>query len=152
MIEKPLTRDDLVRFFGLKPVRTGDYRPLSRVLSALGIRLVGGTTRWVVVWSALGLSADQKPCHLKHLTEPLITAKSAAAALGVDPSIVYRWSKGLVPNGMPSFPDAIDLSNGRTDARALRWRRAEIVAWHSREPLPGYARTAPPFGSLTPRK
>lgn len=151
-LDKPLTRDDLVIFFGLKPVRSGDYRALSRVLSALGIRLVGGTTRWSVVWRALGLSPDQKPCDLADLAAPLLTAKAAAARVGVDPSIIYRWSKGAVPMGMPHFPKPIDLTTGRKGARGLRWRRAEVDAWHSHQPLPTYARQAPAFGALTPTK
>ena len=152
MLDKPLHRDDLVTFFRLKPVRTGDYRALSRILSALDVRLVGGTTRWSVVWRALGLSSDQRPCHLIELSEPLLTAKATAALVGVDPSIVYRWSKGAVPTGMSPFPKPIDLMGGREGARGMRWWRAEVLAWHSRQPLPEYIPEAPAFGSLTPGK
>ncbi|WP_068306586.1 AlpA family transcriptional regulator [Pararhodobacter sp. CCB-MM2] len=151
-LDKPLSRNDLVKYFGLEPSKTGDYRPLLRVLSALGIRLVGGTTRWSVVWRALGLAAEQDLRNLDDLAAPLLTARAVAALTGVDPSIVYRWSKGAVPAGMPPFPAPIDLTCGRKGRRGLRWRRAEIIAWHSREPLPVYARPAPAFGSLAPPK
>ena len=149
--DTPLSKDDLVTFFRLKPVNNGDYRALSRVLRALGIRLVGGTTRWPVVWSAFGLATEQDLQRAAELREPLLDAKAAAALIGVTPSIIYRWSKGNVPARMPVFPKAIDLSNGRENARGLRWRRAEVLAWHSHETLPAYARTAPGFGSLIPR-
>lgn len=152
MLDTPLTRDDLVKFFGLDPVRNGDYRALRRVLSALGVRLIGGTTRWSVIWPAIGLAASQNPCHTAELTAPLLTAKSVAVLLGVDPSIVYRWSKGEVAVGLDPFPAVIDLSGGQKGARVQRWRRAEVLAWHSRQPLPDYTLKAPTFGSLTPRK
>jgi len=152
MLDKPLTRDDLVRFFGLQPVKTGDYRPLSRILSALGIRLVGGTTRWQVIWGALGLSPDQQLYHIADLTTPLLTAPAAAELVGVSSSIIYRWSKGAVPSHMPPFPRPIDLTSGRNGARGLRWRRAEVIAWHSHQPLPVYAQKAPAFASLAPGK
>ena len=149
--DTPLSKDDLVTFFCLKPVNKGDYRALSRVLRALGIRLVGGTTRWPVVWSAFGLAPEQDLQRAAELREPLLDAKAAAALIGVTPSIIYRWSKGNVPARMPVFPKAIDLSKGRKNARGLRWRRAEVLAWHSHETLPVYGRTAPGFGSLIPR-
>lgn len=149
--DTPLSKDDLVTFFCLKPVINGDYRALSRVLRALGIRLVGGTTRWPVVWSAFGLASEQNLQRAGELKVPLVDAKAAAALIGVTPSIIYRWSKGNVPARMPVFPKAIDLSKGRKNARGLRWRRAEVLAWHSHETLPVYARTAPGFGSLIPR-
>ena len=149
--DTPLSKDDLVTFFCLKPVNNGDYRALSRVLKTLGIRLVGGTTRWPVVWSALGLATEQDLQRAAELREPLFDAKAAAALIGVTPSIIYRWSKGNVPARMPVFPKAIDLSKGRENARGLRWRRAEVLAWHSYETLPVYARTVPSFGSLIPK-
>lgn len=150
MQDTALTRDDLVKFFRLKPVRSGDYRALSRVLKRLGIRLVGGTTRWPVVWAAIGLAPDQKASHEADLTASLLDAKAAAALVGVDPSIIYRWTKGQLPAGMPPFPKAIDLSGGREGARALRWRRSEVIAWHSHQPVPDYPRKPPAFGALTP--
>ncbi len=84
MQDKPLTKDDLVAFFCLKPVKNGDYRPLSRVLKALGIRLVGGTTRWSVIWTALGLATKQEPQRETELKEALLDAKTAAAHSQVD--------------------------------------------------------------------
>lgn len=150
MLDKPLSKDDLVAHFRLTPVKTGDYRALHRVLKRLGIRLVGGTTRWPVVWSALGLAPQQDARLATDLLEPLLTAKAAAALIGVSPSIIYRWSKGRVPADLRPFPTAIDLSGGLKDARCLRWRRAEVLAWHSHSPLPVYARKAPVYGSLTP--
>ena len=152
MLDKPLSKDDLVAHFRLKPVKTGDYRALHRVLKALGIRLVGGTTQWSVVWSALGLAPQQDAQVAADLMEPLLNAKAAAFLIGVSPSIIYRWSKGRVPIDLPPFPTAIDLAGGRKDARGLRWRRAEVLAWHSRSPLPVYACKAPVYGSLTPTK
>ncbi len=152
MQDKPLTKDDLVAFFCLKPVKNGDYRPLSRVLKALGIRLVGGTTRWSVIWSALGLAAEQEPQREAELKEALLDAKTAAALIGVDPSIIYRYSKGRLPAQMPAFPKVIDLTNDRENTRGLRWRRAEVLAWHSHQALPVYKRMAPVFGALTPKK
>lgn len=149
--DTPLSKDDLVTFFCLKPVNNGDYRALSRVLKTFGIRLVGGTTRWPVVWSAFGLAPEQDLQRAAELRKPLLDAKAAAALIGVTPSIIYRWSKGNVPGRMPVFPKAIDLSNGRENARGLRWRRAEVLAWHSHETLPVYARTVPSFGSLIPK-
>ena len=148
--DTPLSKDDLVKFFGLKPVKNDDYRALSRVLKALGIRLVGGTTRWSVVWAALGLAEGQVPERAVELRQPLLDARATAELLGVDPSTLYRWSKGQVPIGMPPFPKVLDLSNGRANARSQRWRRAEILAWHCHQELPNYARRSPVFGALTP--
>ena len=150
--DTPLSKNDLMKFFRLKRVDDGDYRALSRVLKALDIRLVGGTTRWPVIWSAFELAVGQNPERAAELREPLLDAKTAAALIGVDPSIIYRWSKGRVPARMPPFPNAIDLSKGRKNARGLRWRRAEVLAWHSHQPLPVYERIAPAFGALTPTK
>lgn len=145
MLDTPLTRKDLDVFFDVTD------RGLGRVLRALDIRLVGGTTRWPVILRALGLDGKQDPAHWAELTAPLLTAKKVAELIGVaDPSIVYRWEKGKLPAGMPPFPAVIDLSNGRENARMKRWRRAEVLAWHERRALPIYARVAPPFGALTP--
>ncbi|MGY9039398.1 MAG: helix-turn-helix transcriptional regulator [Rhodobacterales bacterium] len=149
--DTPLFKNDLIKFFRLKPAKNDDYRALSRVLKALGIRLVGGTTRWPVIWLALGLAGQQDPMRAAELKEALLDAQTSAALIGVDPSIIYRWSKGRVPARMPPFPTAIDLSKGRKNARCLRWRRAEVLAWHSHQTLPAYARLAPAFGSLTPK-
>ncbi|WP_209426818.1 hypothetical protein [Pararhodobacter sp. SW119] len=149
MLDKPLTRTDLIAFFALP--ETEDTRPLARVLRHLKITLRGGTTRWPVVWRALGLAAEQDHAHHAELTAPLLTARGVADLVGVaDPSIVYRWEKGKVPAGASSFPASIDLSNGRKGARAKRWRRAEVLAWHTGNELPRYARPAPVFGALTP--
>jgi len=149
MLDTPLSRSDLVTFFALP--KTGDTRPLARVLRELGISLRGGTTRWPVVWRAIGLAEEQDPAHLAQLTAPLLTARAAAELLGLaDPSILYRWAKGHVPKGADPFPPVIDLSNGRKDARARRWRRAEVLAWHMGKPLPIYAKPAPVFGAIRP--
>ena len=157
-IDPPLDRKHLTVFFALKPGSAADrYRPLRSVLRALGIRLVGGTTRRSVLWSALGLAEEQDPAHHEALSAPLMTARGTADLLGVaDPSIVYQWRKGRVPQGMPTFPAAIDLSGGRENARMLRWRRSEVLAWRTRRPAPAYAsplssapRTAV-FGGLAP--
>lgn len=148
--DTPLSKDDLVKFFGLKPVENGDYRALSRVLKALGIRLVGGKTRWSVVWKALGLAEVQVPGRAEELRQPLLNARATAELLGVDPSTLYRWSKGQVPIDMPPFPKAIDLSNGGANTRSQCWRRAEVLAWHCHQELPNYARRSPVFGALTP--
>ena len=160
MLEKPLTRDDLEAYFSIEKRvqhhdrgRPRDYRPLNRVLRDLDIRLLGGTTRWPVVWRALGLAEVQDPGHHADLTAPLLDAKAVADLVGVaDPSILYRWEKGKLPVGAAPFPASIDLSNGREKARAKRWRRAEVLAWHSRQPPPRYAKPAPVFGALTPVK
>jgi predicted DNA-binding transcriptional regulator AlpA len=154
MLDQALTRDDLEIFFPIrKKTESQDRRPLNKVLNELGIRLRGGTTRWQIVLPALGLSATQDPAHWNDLTMPLLTANDVAELIGVaDPSIIYRWEKGKLPAGAPPFPDTIDLSNGRKKARAKRWRRAEVVAWHEGRPLPQYAKAAPTFGALTPTK
>ena len=121
------------------------------MLKALGISLRGGTTRWPVVWRALNLAEEQDPEHHKALTEPLLTARAVADLVGVaDPSIVYRWEKGAVPKGAGPFPCVIDLSGGRKDARAKRWREAEVQAWHMGKPQPRYAKPAPVFGAIEP--
>ena len=147
MLDKPLTRDDLCEFFSVKE------RGLGRVLRDLGIKLRGGTTRWSVVWRALGLAAEQDPAHHADLTETLLTARAVAELVGVaDPSIIYRWEKGAVPADTVPFPASIDISNGRKGARPKRWRRAEVLAWHTGRELPRYARAAPVFGALTPTK
>ena len=154
MLDRALTRDDLEIFFRIRK-RTGspDRRALAKVLKALGIRLRGGTTRWGIVLPALGLSVTQAPEHWHEITMPLLTATDVAELVGVaDPSIVYRWEKGQLPAGAPPFPPAIDLSNGREKARARRWRKAEVLAWHEGRPLPRYARAAPAFGALVPPK
>jgi predicted DNA-binding transcriptional regulator AlpA len=150
MLDKPLTRADLVTFFALPKKRVDDMRPLCRVLRDLDIRLRGGTTRWPVVWRAIGLAEDQDPKHYAELTAPLLTAQGAAALMGVSTSIVYRWEKGRLPRGASPFPPTIDLSNGRQDARAKRWRKAEVLAWHTEKPIPSYAKPAPLFGSIGP--
>jgi predicted DNA-binding transcriptional regulator AlpA len=144
-VNTPLTRKDLRIFLSV------EERGLGRALRDLGIPLRGGTTRWPVVWRALGLAAEQDPSLHDDLTAKLLTARAVADLVGVtDPSIVYRWEKGKVPANTPPFPASIDLSNGRKDARAKRWRRAEVLAWHTDKPLPRYARPAPAFGALTP--
>ena len=151
MLDRPLTRADLITFFALP--ETEDTRPLARVRRALGIPLRGGTTRWPVVWRALGLAAEQDPAHHGELTAPLLTARAVADLVGVaGPSIIYRWEKGKVPANTPPFPASIDISAGREGARAKRWRRAEVLAWHTGRELPRYARAAPVFGALTPTK
>lgn len=153
MYEQPLTRPDLCSFFAVRFAESGDQRGLHKVLRALEIRLRGGTTRWSVVWAAIGLSEEQNPQHYDDLTAPLLTAQSVAELLGQrDPSIIYRWSKGHLRKDVSSFPAAIDLSNGRQSARANRWRQAEVLAWHANKPLPQYAKAAPIFGALTPIK
>lgn len=154
MHDKPLTRDDLESFFNLRKKRGGtDRRALNKVLRALGIRLRGGTTRWTVVMEALGLAAVQDAERWAELTAPLLTAADVARLLGLaDPSIIYRWAKGGVPPGTPPFPAVIDLSKGQQDARAKRWRRAEVLAWHEHRTPPRYAKAAPAFGSLIPRE
>ncbi len=147
MLDEPLTRDDLEVFFRIrkKPEIT-DRRALAKVLRALGIRLRGGTTRWSVVLPAVGLSEKQDSAHWTDLTAPLLTARDVAALLGhEDPSIIYRWEKGKLPAKAPPFPAAIDLSNGRRDARAKRWRQAEVLAWQKGEPVPEYAKATPAF-------
>lgn len=149
MLNTPLSRSDLAIFFALASGKPGDRRPLARVLRDLGLTLRGGTTRWPVVWRALGLAEDQDPAHFAELTAPLLTARGVAELLGVaDPSIIYRWEKGKLPTGSGPFPPVIDLSNGRKGARAKRWRRAEVLAWHAGAPLPRYATPVPAFGAL----
>lgn len=158
MIDKALSRTDLNRFFALEarclPVTADtppDPRPLARVLRDLGITLRGGTTRWPVVWRGLGLAEEQDTAHHTALMAPLLTASAVADLVGVaDPSIIYRWAKGKVPQGAGPFPCAIDLSGGRKDARAKRWRRAEVLAWHMGQPQPLYAKPAPVFGVIRP--
>jgi predicted DNA-binding transcriptional regulator AlpA len=146
MNDELLTRPDLGRFFTVKE------RGLGRVLRALDIRLLGATTRWSVVWRALGLADIQDPAHWADLTAPLLTAKGVAERIGVaDPSIVYRWEKGQLPAGALPFPKAIDLSNGHENARAKRWRRADVLAWHAQRPCTRYAKPAPVFGALAPK-
>ena len=146
MLDTPLSRSDLAIFFSLAPGTPGDRRPLARVLRNLGLTLRGGTTRWPVVWRALGLAEDQDPAHFAELI-----ARGVAELLGVaDPSIVYRWEKGKLPTGSGPFPPVIDPSNGRKGARAKRWRRAEVLAWHAGKPLPRYATPVPAFGALAP--
>lgn len=151
MIEQHLTRRDLCSYFSIPHADSGDYRAMHNVLRTLGIKLRGGTTRWSIVWQALGLSAEQNQRDIADLTAPLLTARVAANLLGhADPSIVYRWSKGQLPLGTPPFPTAIDLSNGRANARVKRWRQAEVLAWHCGQPLPQYAKLKPVFGALVP--
>ncbi len=155
MLDTPLTRADLITFFALEQkhptCHPPDPRRLARVLKALGIPLRGGTTRWPVVWRALGLSEEQEPEHHEALTEPLLTARTVADLVGVaDPSIVYRWEKGAVPKGAGPFPCAIDLSDGRKARGAKRWRRAEVRAWLMGRPQPRYVKPAPVFGAIRP--
>ena len=158
MLDRPISRTDLIRFFALDAMRPSVAsqrpsapRPLARVLRDLGIPLRGGTTRWPVVWRALGLAEEQEEAHHLALTEPLLTARMVAELVGVaDPSIIYRWSKGRLPSGAKPFPSPIDLSGGREAARAKRWRRAEVLAWHVDKPQPRYARPAPVFGAIRP--
>ena len=154
MLDKPLTRDDLEVFFRIrKKTERADRRALAKILHALDIRLRGGTTRWSVVLRALDLAENQDPGQWAELTAPLLAANDVAELLGMaDASIIYRWEKGKLPAGAPPFPATIDLSNGRKNARAKRWRRAEVLAWHKGGPLPRYTKAAPAFGALTPAK
>lgn len=155
MLDTPLTRADLTTFFALEPKPASSHPPdprrLARVLKVLGISLRGGTTRWPVIWRALGLAEEQDPKHHEALTEPLLTALAVADLVGVaDPSIVYRWEKGAVPKGAGPFPCAIDLSGGRKARGAKRWCEAEVLAWHMGKPQPRYAKPAPVFGAIRP--
>ncbi|KUF11340.1 helix-turn-helix transcriptional regulator [Pseudoponticoccus marisrubri] len=154
MLDQALTRDDLEVFFCIrKKTGSADRRALAKVLRALGIRLRGGTARWSLILRALDLSETQDPRHWADLTAPLLTANDVATLIGAkDPSIIYRWEKGKLPADTPPFPPSIDLSNGRKHARAKRWRKAEVLAWHQGRPLPRYAKAAPAFGALTPTK
>lgn len=146
MLNTSLTRKDLQAYFAISE------RGLGRVLRDLDIRLLGGTTRWPVVWRALGLAEVQDRAHHRDLMAPLLTAKDVGALLGVSASIIYRWEKGRLPAGASPFPAAIDLSGGRENARAKRWRRAAVLAWHTGGTLPRYAKAAPVFGALTPAR
>lgn len=144
MQDKLLTRSDLITFFNTTE------RGLPRILRDLNLSLVGGTTRWSVVWRSLGLGENQDPAHVDDLQKRLLIARDVGDLLGVSTSIIYRWEKGKHPPGQRSFPGSIDLSNGRKNARAKRWRKAEVLAWHTGKPIPRYARAAPVFGALTP--
>lgn len=146
MMPAPIHRDDLARYFAVKP------RALARVLRDLEIRPVGRTVPWPMIWRALGLADEQDPGHFDDLMTPLLAAKAVASELGVTPSIIYRWRKGKIPPGHAPMPAAIDLSNGRAGARALRWRKSEILAWHCQKPAPAYAKARPAFGALSPTK
>ena len=146
MQDNPLYRSDLITFFNTTE------RGLPRILRDLNLRLVGGTTRWSVVWRTLGLDENQDPSHCDALKERLLTAQDVGGLCGVSTSIIYRWEKGKLPTGQRSFPGSIDLSNGRKNARAKRWRKAEVLAWHTGKPIPRYAQAAPAFGALTPNK
>lgn len=141
----PITRDELKVFLAVKE------RGLAPVLRGLGIRLIGKATQWSVVWRAIGLAEDQDPADFDALKAPLLPASAVAELCGgVSTSIIYRWHKGQTARGVPALPPAIDLSCGRENARALRWRRSEIKAWHAIEPIPSYARPVPVFGTLLP--
>lgn len=140
----PPDRERLRAFFNVTE------RGLSPVLRDLGIRLVGGKAQWPVVWQALGLAPQQDPAHWAELTAPLMTAEEVAAYCGVTARAIHRWNRGEASAHMPPMPAAIDLSGGRKGARKTRWRRAEIVAWQNRQPLPVYARPKPVFGALKP--
>lgn len=146
MQDTPLKRCDLIRFFNTAE------RGLPRILRELDLKLVGGTTRWSVVLRTLGLKEDQDSTKVDDLREPLLKVADVASLLGVSTSIIYRWEKGKLPKGQKPFPNSIDLSNGRKNARAKRWRKAEVLAWHTRKSIPRYAKVAPVFGTLTPNK
>lgn len=141
---KPVSRAQLALFFQVAP------RGLGRVLDDLGLRLIGGCVQWGLVWQALGLASQQSPEHWVELTEPLWTAADVARYCGVSTSIIYRWNVGRHPARMVPMPAAIDISAGRADARALRWRKAEIVAWQNGRSQPEYAQRRPAFGTLLP--
>jgi len=143
----PLDRKDLADFFGVKE------RGLPRVLKAYGIRLVAGKSRWPVVLKSLGFAVQGDPGRTEDLLEPLLTAAGVADRIGVaDSSTVYKYAKGRGPSHLGPFPAPIDLSNGAKDARAMRWRKAEIDAWINKQSQPKYDRIAPGFGALPGRK
>jgi predicted DNA-binding transcriptional regulator AlpA len=145
MTDKPASKSQLETFFNVTD------RGLPAVLRELQIRPIGGQVQWPVIWKALGLAGTQDPAHHDDLKQPLMTAKDFAAFCGVSPRTIYRWQKGEgLPDDLQPLPKAIDLSDGRNDARKTRWRKAEIKAWQNREPQPAYARAAPTFGSLNP--
>jgi predicted DNA-binding transcriptional regulator AlpA len=147
MINEPADRERLRAFFNVKP------RGLPGVLRDLKIRPIGGRVRWPVVWAALGLAAEQDPNCWKDLLAQLMTAEKVADYCGVDARTIYRWRHGQgLPSGLPPMPAPIDLSGGRENARKLRWRRAEIVAWQNRKEPPVYARAAPVLGTLKPTR
>ena len=145
--DEPLDRTALAEFFGVKA------RGLPRVLKAYGIRLVAGQSRWPIVLKALGFAEQSNPERTEELMKPLLTAAGVATRIGVtDSSTVYKWAKGRGPEHLGPFPASIDLSAGAKDARATRWRKAEIDAWINQQPQPKYDRTAPVFGALPGRK
>jgi predicted DNA-binding transcriptional regulator AlpA len=147
MTNEPADRDRLRTFFNVKP------RGLAGVLRDLKIRPIGGKARWPVVWAALGLACEQDPDDWPDLLAPLMTAKDVADYCGVGARTIYRWRHGEgLPADLPPMPAPIDLSRGRKDARKLRWRRAEIVAWQNRKEPPVYARAAPVLGTLKPTR
>ena len=145
--DEPLDRTALAEFFGVKA------RGLPRVLKAYGIRLVAGKSRWPVVLRALGFAEQSNSERTEELMQSLLTAEGVANRIGLaDSSTVYKYAKGRGPKHLGSFPKPIDLSNGDKDARATRWRKAEIDAWINQQPQPKYDRIAPVFGALPGRK
>ncbi|NOR31951.1 MAG: AlpA family phage regulatory protein [Sulfitobacter sp.] len=141
--DDPVSRANLEDFFNVKP------RGLRRILTAFGIGLVAGHTRWVVIFNAFGFSKQCTPHREKELMEGLLTAGDVADRIGLaDTSTVYKWVKGKGPQHFGPFPKPIDLRNGTKGGRAMRWRRAEIDAWLDGRPQPKYDLLSPVFGAL----
>ena len=107
----------------------------------LALTLPEVSAAWLEAF-ARGLNLMAQGCSLR-----LIGGDTTRGPLSITVTVF-----GAVPAGMPPFPRPIDLTGGREGARGLRWRRTEVDAWHSHEPLPNYARKAPVYGSLTPTK
>ena len=146
MQKKPLTKEQLQNFFSVTE------RGLSGVLKDLKIYPVNGKVWPVVIWRALCLAPDQKDDHRVDLSAPLLSVNAVAKLAEVVPETVHRWNCGKnLPRGRRAFPKAIDLSNGRKNARMNRWRKSEVQAWIEDRPIPRYARIAPEFGSLKPQ-
>lgn len=130
-----INRKDLIAYFGV-PARS-----LKEVLKDAGIVLRANGTRWSVVFEAFGLAADQSAEHWDELTKPLLTPKQVALIVGKEaPETITRWSNPAAPRYRPDFPPPIDLTFGkRPNARnRKRWRKAEVIAWHSNKPQPKY--------------
>jgi len=140
------TLEELRTYFRLgRTADAGDVRPVRDLLRSLSAKVRGKTVPWPVVVRAMGLDPNLTPEQFADLQTPLMTTADVAAAKGVDPETIRRWTR----EGLPDMPEPLQLG-----PRLTRWIPAEIQAWEGLRDMPDFPRrktpARPAFGALKP--